>query len=88
MKLKYNFVVRPVGERMVAVAVGADNAKFNGMINLNETGEFIFGLLKNDTTLPEIVSALISEYEISEDEATTAAESFILKLKEGGLLAE
>lgn len=88
MKLKYNFVVRPVGERMVAVAVGADNAKFNGMINLNETGEFLFGLLKNDTNLSEIVSALTSKYDISEEDAAIAAENFILKLKEGGLLTE
>lgn len=88
MKLKYNFVVRPVGERMVAVAVGADNAKFNGMINLNETGEFIFGLLSEETNMETIVSALTEKYDISEDEAKKAAEGFILKLKEGGILAE
>ena len=88
MKLKYNFVVRQVGDRMVAVAVGADNAKFNGMINLNETGEFIFSLLAEDTNIEAIVSALTTKYDISEDDAKKATEGFISKLKEGGLLSE
>ena len=35
MKLRYKFVVRNVSGKPVAVAVGQDNEKFNGMIKLN-----------------------------------------------------
>ena len=62
MKLKYNFVVREIGGKPVAVAVGKDNDKFNGMIKLNSTGEFIFEMLKNDTTLDEIAAAMAEKY--------------------------
>lgn len=38
MKLKYKFVVRNVSGKPVAVAVGQDNERFNGMIKLNPSG--------------------------------------------------
>ena len=46
MKLKYKFVVREIDGTHVAVAVGKDNEKFNGMIKLNKSGAVIFNLLK------------------------------------------
>ena len=41
MKLKYKFVVKEVAGKPVALAVGKDSVRFNGMINLNETGKII-----------------------------------------------
>lgn len=45
MRLRYQFVVREVDGTPVAVAVGRDNEKFNGMIKLNTTGGVIFKML-------------------------------------------
>ena len=89
MKLKYNFVVRSVAGRSVAVAVGEDNAKFNGMVKLNETGEFIFNMLIGDgTAIEDIIKALMDKYSIDEATAKDAADGFIGTLAQNGLIVE
>lgn len=88
MKLKYNFVVRNVGGSPVAVTVGADSAKFNGIVKLNESGEFILKMLFEDTTVDEIVSALLSKYDVSEETAQKTVLGFIDKLRENSLITE
>jgi len=77
MKLKYKFVTRSIDGRVVAVAVGCDNARFNGMIKLNETGEFVFGMLSCDTTEDEIVTALAEKYGITAEEAMEDVVTFV-----------
>lgn len=88
MKLRYNFVVRNIDGRPVAVAVGKDNAEFNGMIRLNDTGKFIFDLLSVDTTEADIVTGLTSNYEVDVSEAESAVKEFLQKLRDNGLLTE
>lgn len=87
MKLKYNFVINQVAGTQVAVAVGEDLPRFNGVIKMNETGAFIFNLLKEDSTEEDIIQALKKEYpDTDEQELKSAAESFIAKLKEADVL--
>ena len=62
MKLKYQFVINNVAGEMIAVSVGDNDGRFNGYIKLNETGAFIFKMLKNDTTREAIIDALSNEY--------------------------
>ncbi len=89
MKLKYKFVVKSVAGKAVAVAVGNDNAAFNGMIKLNETGEFIFNMLNGaGTTVDEIVAATVAKYEIDESTAAEAVKSFVANLEANGLIVE
>ena len=47
MKLKYEFVINNVAGETVAVSVGNNDGRFNGYIKLNETGAFIFKMLKD-----------------------------------------
>ena len=42
MKIKNGFVLRVVGGESVVVPVGEMSKKFHGMINLNETGAFLW----------------------------------------------
>ena len=58
MKLKYNFVTNKVADMVVAVAVGEDVQKFDGFIKMNDTGAYIFNMLKNDVTEDEITAAM------------------------------
>ena len=88
MKIKEGFILREVADSFVAVAVGDTAANFNGLINLNETGAFIWKQLENDTTEENVVAALLEEYEIDKDTATSAVAGFIQKLKEAKLLSE
>ena len=42
MKIKNGFVIRSVGGENVVVPVGEMSKQFHGMINLNETGAFLW----------------------------------------------
>ena len=68
MKLKYNFVSNEVADKIVAVAVGDDLQKFNGFIKMNDTGAYIFNMLKNDVTEEEIVAAMKKDYSDATEE--------------------
>jgi len=89
LSLKYKFVVREIDGTHVAVAVGKDNEKFNGMIKLNSSGFFIFNLLKNgDVDLDEIVSKLVEKYDVSAENATEVVNAFLDPFKKNNLLEE
>lgn len=89
MKLKYKFVVREVDGKPIAVAVGKDNAAFNGMVKLNDSGRFIFELLaRRDLTADEIVSEMLEKYEVYEPTARTTVAAFLDMLRQNGLIVE
>ncbi len=88
MKLKYNFVTNEVADKIVAVAVGDDLQQFNGFIKMNDTGAYIFNMLKNDVTEDEIVSAMQKDYEdATEEEIRETVGEFVGKLKEADVLS-
>lgn len=87
MKLRYNFVTNKVADKIVAVAVGEDAEKFNGFIKMNETGAYIFNMLKNDVTEDEIVASLEKEYEgVTKEELRNTVKEFIARLKESDVM--
>lgn len=89
MKLRYRFVVRNVGGRPVAVAVGTDNERFNGMVKLNPSGELIFKMLnEGNVTQAQILAAFTAEYGVTEETAKPAVLGFIDYLRQGELLEE
>lgn len=89
MKLKYRFVIRDVAGQFVAVAVGTDNAKFNGMVKLNKTGAFLMELLNTRSySREELISAMLDRYEVEEACARENLEEFLQILREGQLLEE
>ncbi|MBR5322808.1 MAG: PqqD family protein [Clostridia bacterium] len=88
MKLKYNFIVRNVAGQAVALAVGNENDKFNGMIKLNSVGEFIFKLLENDISTEEIINKITENYDVSAEEAKNSIEAYLETLRENNLIIE
>lgn len=87
MKLKYNFVTNKVADKIVAVAVGEDAEKFGGFIKMNDTGAYIFNMLKNDVTEDEIAAAMEKEYEgVGSAELLKTVKEFIGKLKESDVI--
>lgn len=89
MKLRYKFVVQNVAGKPVAVAVGQDNEKFNGMIKLNNSGELIFRLLSSgDHTEEEILSRFAEQYGVTVETVKPAVLGFIDQLRQNGLLID
>ena len=51
------------------------------MLKLNGTGKFLWELLGKDVTEDDLVSALISEYEIDRETAARDTERFLTALR-------
>ena len=88
MKIKDGYMLREVAGSYIIVGVGAESVDFNGIININETGAFIWKQLENDTTAENVAEALLSEYEIDKETALKDVNTFIVKLIEAGLIEE
>lgn len=87
MKLKYNFVINQVAGETVAVSVGNTTGGFNGYIKLNETGAFIFKMLKDDVTREEVINGLLAKYpDATQEDARDSVDEFVEKLKKAELL--
>ena len=77
MKIKKGFVLRVVGGENVVVPVGAMSKTFHGMINLNETGAFMWKFFSEEHTLEEGVDALCAEYDVDRERATSDVQKFM-----------
>lgn len=88
MKIKENFMLRKVADCFVVVPIGSAVAEFNGMINLNEAGAFLWQCLENETTIEDVVKAMLEQYEVDEATAKKDVERFVTQLREASLLEE
>ncbi len=88
MRIKEGFVTRKIGDKIVAIAIGERSKEFNGMITINETAQFIWKCLENNTTIEEVTSKVVEHYSIDEKTAREAVEGFVTELKNNELLDE
>ena len=85
MKIKGEFILREIGDEVIAVSVGESN-NFDGVITLTETGAFLWRLLESDKTEEDLTKNLLANYNVDELTAKTDVKEFINKLKEKDLL--
>lgn len=88
MKIKPGFMLREVAGCSVVVAIGTDTMDFNGMINLNGTGTFLWKMLEKGATIEELVNATLDEYAIDEETAYKDIFLFLNKMREAELIDE
>lgn len=86
MKIKEDFILRKVADSYVVVPVNKQTLDFNGIINLNETGAFLFELLQNGAEKSDLLSKMLEEYEVTEEKASADIDKFIAKVKEADIL--
>lgn len=86
MKIKQGYILREVAGNYIVVAVGEAVKNFNGIINLNETGAFLWKQLQDGATEEQLKKAMLEEYDVQEDVAQNDIKAFIDKLNEKGLL--
>ena len=86
MKIKKGYILREVAGNYIVVAVGEAVKNFNGIINLNETGAFLWKRLEEGATEEQLKTALLEEYDVEEQIAENDIKAFISKLTEKGLL--
>jgi len=87
MKIKNGFILRDVGGKTFVVAVGERSREFKGMITLNETGKIIWKTLENESTVDDVVNAIMSACEgATKDVVEADVTAFIEKLKGDNIL--
>ena len=86
MKIKEGFILREVADSYLVVAVGDAVKTFNGIINLNQTGAFMWKCIQKGYSEQQLVNALLDEYDVTEELARNDANEFISKLVNAGLI--
>ena len=87
MKLKDGFVLGNIAGEHVVLPSG-DDLDLSVMTTLNDTGKFIWEQLETETTVEKIVDAILTEYDISREDATDHVTAFVEKLRSYNFLEE
>ena len=85
MKIKEGYILRNVAGSFVVVPVGNATLEYNGMMNLNETGAFLFGKMIEGISREDLIKALTDEYDVDDETAKQDVDAFIEKVKEQDL---
>lgn len=86
MKIKEGFILREVSGSFLVIAVGKAVKQFNGIINLNETGAFLWKQLEKSSTEEQLVNALLEEYNVDRERAEKDVKEFVEKLIQAKLV--
>jgi len=86
MKVKNNLILREIAGSWIIVPVAEMVVEFNGLMNLNESGAFLWKKLAEGAELDDLVSGLLAEYDVDEETARADVQEFVKLLEEKGLL--
>lgn len=86
MKIKENFVLRQVADTWVVLPLSSATLNFDGMLNLNESGAMLWGVLEKGATREQLADALTSEYAVSREIALNDVDEFLENLKNADCL--
>lgn len=88
MKIKSDFITREVAGEVVVVPTGEAAARFQGMITLNPSAEFLWKHLQEDNTEENLLKEMLEEFDVSEEIARKDIKGFVGMLWEQGILEE
>ena len=77
MKVKNEFVVREIADEFIIVPTGEMALKLNGLITINETGNFLWQKLQEDTDEETLIKAMMDEYEVDRETAESDIREFL-----------
>ena len=77
MKKIKEFILREIADEYILIPTGSTTEEFNGIINLSETGAFIWNHIEEANTFEELIKMITSEYEVDINVAAQDAYEFI-----------
>lgn len=83
--IKADFILRKMPGMNLVIPTGSAIKSFNGALVLNDTGAFIFELLKQGLNEEEVACKLTEKYKVEDEEARQDIRSTIDSLKEAGV---
>jgi hypothetical protein len=81
-------VQREVAGEVFLVPIRGRLADLQELFVLSETGRSLWERLDGSCTLDDLVTGLVSEFDVGEQEAVRDTEAFLEQLKEAGLVEE
>ena len=88
MRIAVKLVIRKIADEIVAVPVGAAGSNFSGILALNDVGQYLVELLAKEQTEDTLVSALLEEYDVDQEQARADVQEVLARLRGAGLLSE
>ena len=88
MKAKKGFVLRNIVDEYVLMPTGDNIAKFKGTMLLNEVSAFIWEKLQNPISRDDLLTAIVNEYEVSEERAAKDLDALLMQLNEFGVIED
>ncbi|MBE6820924.1 MAG: PqqD family protein [Ruminococcaceae bacterium] len=82
--VKQGYIVREIAGEFIAVPV--DSSCGTNIVVLNPVSRFLWDLMKTEKTFDELLDAMLSNYDVSKEEAETDLKDFLKQLTESGLL--
>ncbi|MGM9601751.1 MAG: PqqD family protein [Faecousia sp.] len=86
MQLKEQFILRQIMDEYVLIPTGETAGWMRGLVGLNEVSARIWELLPEVSGEEELVSRLLSEYEVEESRLRSDVKDFLQMLRKRGLL--
>ena len=88
MRVSKDFILREIAGEFMLVPVGKAATNFNGLITMNEIGDFLFRALEQEQSEKELVEKILQEYDVDRDTAQKDLQEFLQQLRELGALIE
>lgn len=81
MKIKKGFILKKMGKDHMVVPVGIGAKELNGIIQLNESGAFLWKEMKKDISEEELITKMCERYNgLDREQARTDLRDFVTKV--------
>lgn len=88
MRASADFIFRQVADEYLLVPVGDAARTIKGLIAMSESGGLLYQQLQNGCTKEVLVQTLLSEYEVSGEQADADVDEFLTHMRRLGILVE
>ena len=88
LQVSKEMILREIAGEYLLIPTGQTALRVHGMIRLSESGLLLWKKLQNKTTEEEMVNAILDEYIIDRETATTDVRAFIDQMRKVGVLIE
>lgn len=85
-KLKSGFILRKIGDQIMAVPVGPQTSHIHGMIALTESGGLLWNALRDGADENTLTNLLTESYEVDAVAALADVQFFLNELEKQGAL--
>lgn len=86
MKRKENFLLRNVAGQDILVTLGSKVIDMNGVVILNTSGAYLWELLAKDTSVEDLVDAVVNRFDIDYAHALADTKVFLDEVTSIGLI--